>query len=202
VVNSNEYVSEIPNDLGIPYIFHQGDLYIVELASGQWTRLDRAGARVNPVFPGRDEGHDFYPTVSPVAAGGYFWLFFTSRRQFGNTQVVNLEDAAGKNIWVSALRMAAAPGEDPSSPAFFLPGQELVSGNHRAFAALEPCRADGADCTSGVDCCSGFCIDGKCGVPDVPRCSGLDEACDTSADCCEEDRTVCIGGFCSYIIPE
>ena len=28
----------------------------------------------------------------------------------------------------------------------------------RAFAALEPCRAEGAGCRSGVDCCCGYCI--------------------------------------------
>ncbi len=197
VVNSNEYVSEIPSDLGIPIIFHLGDLYLIDLASSNWTRLDRAGGRVNTVFPGRDEGHDFYPTVSPVAAGGYFWMFFTSKRRFGNTQNVPAEDPAAKNVWVSAITIGAPAGQDPSNPAFFLPGQELVSGNHRAFAALEPCKPDGATCGSGVECCCGGCAGGICGCPGT--CSNLDEKCDVDADCCDPSLQ-CIGGFCAVVV--
>jgi len=55
---------------------------------------------------------------------------------------------------------------DPSNPAFLLPGQELNSGNIRAFAALEPCKEDGQPCKSGADCCKGFCsmIDPATGI--------------------------------------
>ena len=64
---------------------------------------------------------------------------------------------------------------------------------HRAFTALDPCRADGASCTTGVDCCKGLCTNGTCGGP--PRCSNVDEACMTSKDCCDPTAQ-CINGFC------
>ena len=68
------------------------------------------------------------------------------------------DDASAKKIWVAAIDIEGAPGSDPSHPAFYLPNQELESGNIRAFAALEPCRDEGASCDSGVDCCCGYCI--------------------------------------------
>ena len=82
---------------------------------------------------------------------------------------------------------------DPSHPAFYVTGQELGTGNHRAFTALDPCRADGQSCTTGVDCCNGFCTDGICGVK-IPRCSNEDETCGAGHMCCDPSLT-CINGF-------
>ena len=99
---------------------------------------------------------NYFPTVSPVAAGGYFWLFFDSVRHYGNLGVQ-------RQLWGAAIDIAAdgSYAVDRSHPAFYLPGQELGTGNHRAFAALDPCKKDGDSCTSGIDCCGGFCF-----VPD------------------------------------
>lgn len=86
---------------------------------------------------------------------------------------------------------------DPSHPAFYLPGQELQSGNIRAFATLTPCKTDGATCTSGLDCCGGFCVDGMCKAA-PPGCSKIEDKCTTSADCCATmPPLVCIGGHCA-----
>ncbi len=49
------------------------------------------------------------------------------------------------------------------------PGQELGSGNIRAFAVLAPCKANGSDCETGLDCCGGSCTMGKCGMPSEPN---------------------------------
>jgi hypothetical protein len=143
------------------------------------------------------------PTVSPVAAGGYFWVFFTSRRSYGNMMVVDqaLNSPEAKKIWVAAIDINAEPGSDPSHPAFYLPNQELESGNIRAFAALEPCRENGSMCASGIDCCCGFCIEGQCGCRPEDRCANLDEKCETAADCCDE-QAACIGGFCQILSPQ
>jgi hypothetical protein len=102
----------------------------------------------------RDAHKNYYPTVSPVGAGGYFWLFFTSKRNYGNLFVRSTgEDyPEAEKIWVSAIDIDTPPASDPSHPAFFLPGQELESGNIRAFASLEVCRADSASCDSGLHC--------------------------------------------------
>jgi hypothetical protein len=70
-------------------------------------------------------------------------------------------------IWVTPIQIGEN-GNVQNHPAFFLPGQELVSGNIRAFAALEPCKTDGKSCTSGIDCCDMTlqqCIGGYCALP-------------------------------------
>jgi len=180
----------------------KGDLWIVDLATGKAHTLDGAngiagGASYLP-YPGRDEHLSFFPTGSPVAAGGYFWVFFTSRRNYGNAIVGAVEATASKKIWVSAVSIGAPAGGDPSHPAFYLSGQEDASGNIRAFAALEPCKADGATCASGIDCCGGSCTGGQCGTPQ--GCSKVDEKCTTSADCCQGGQVLqCINGFCAFV---
>ena len=83
--------------------------------------------------------------------------------------------------------------------------QELESGNIRGFAALEPCRAEGATCSSGIDCCNRFCTSGICGPPDT--CSPFDQGCTTKADCCppaqgQRGTVECIGGFCAFKPPD
>jgi hypothetical protein len=151
-------------------------------------------------FGAEELHHNYFPTVSPVAAGGYFWLFFDAMRHYGN-------QGMQRQLWGAAIDIApdGTYSADPSHPAFYLPGQEFGTGNHRAFAALDPCKKDGDSCTTGIDCCGGFCTDGVCGVPEVPRCSETDEACTSDADCCPpapgEPANSCIAGFCAFIAP-
>lgn len=193
-----DYVSAHP---ARPVVAHS-DVYYVDVASKSAVPLARANGFDGNVdylpYPGRDERYNFFPTVSPVAAGGQFWLFFTSRRNYGNTIVGDVSVPASKKIWVSAIDIDAPAGSDPSHPAFYLPGQEEGAGNVRAFASLEPCRADGSQCQSGIDCCCGACNNGVCGCPQ--GCSKLDEKCTTSADCCDAAMQ-CIGGFCEPVVP-
>jgi hypothetical protein len=184
---------------------HPADLYWVDVDSGKVAPLsaanglDASGAVTLP-YGERDAHKNYIPTVSPVAAGGYFWVFFTSKRNYGNLYVADPPElrAEGKKIWVTALDINAPPGTDPSHPAFFLPGQELESGNIRAFAALEPCRENGSTCESGIDCCCGFCTEGVCACG--TECSHLEEKCTTAGDCCDKTQ-VCVGGFCGFVNP-
>ncbi|HEY8086314.1 MAG TPA: hypothetical protein VIF09_00665, partial [Polyangiaceae bacterium] len=179
-----------------------GDLYVVDVASGVAHALDAAnglngnGTSYLP-YGTRDEHLNFYPTVSPVAAGGYFWVFFTSRRNYGNVLVDPSDKPPSKKIWVSAVSIGGTPGIDASHAAFYLPGQELGSGNIRAFAALAPCKADGQGCSTGIDCCGGSCNGGTCGEPQ--GCSGADNKCTTTADCCAGTGLQCINGYCAVI---
>ncbi len=182
----------------------KGDLYVIDVATNTVRALDAAngllpGGALYLPYAGRDAHVDFYPTVSPVGAGGYFWVFFTSRRNYGNLLVTTADDTKSKKIWVSAISIGAAPGDDPSHPAFYLPGQEDGSGNIRAFATLEPCKAAGESCQSGVDCCGGACTNGQCGTPQ--GCAKTDEKCTTTADCCTSPPgRECINGFCALVI--
>jgi WD40-like Beta Propeller Repeat len=149
-------------------------------------------------FGNADVHQHYYPTVSPVSAGGYFWIFFDTIRHYGN-------QGLRRQLWGAAIAVPAVTElstgnyeSDPSFPAFYLPGQELPVANHRAFTALDPCRADGASCETGVDCCTGFCTDGKCGKVDK-RCSKTGEACKTKSDCCNPAEQ-CLGGFCDIML--
>jgi hypothetical protein len=186
------------------------DLFIVDVASGTSTLLARAMGFATPQdaasnttylpFGAAEETHhNYYPTVSPVAAGGYFWVFFDSYRHYGNLGVQ-------RQLWASAVDVSAdgTYTTDPSHPPFYLTGQELGTGNHRAFTALDPCKKDGDSCTTGIDCCNGFCTNGKCGPPPPPpeggpRCAGTDESCASGIACCDP-RDRCIAGHCGTLI--
>jgi hypothetical protein len=183
---------------------HASDLWWVDVDSGQPAAMARANGidatgKTYLPYGDRDAHKNYIPTVSPVAAGGYFWLFFTSKRNYGNLFIADPPEtnAEAKKIWVSAIDINAPAGVDPSHPAFFLPGQELESGNIRAFAALEPCKDNGLMCLSGIDCCCGFCTDGQCACK--KECAKLEERCTTADDCCDKTLS-CIGGFCSIML--
>ncbi|HEY6880408.1 MAG TPA: hypothetical protein VI299_20430, partial [Polyangiales bacterium] len=186
------------------------DLMIADAETGKATLLARAmgfndvdaASREETYLPfGAEELHQsYYPTVSPVASGGYFWLFFDSVRHYGNLGVQ-------RALWGAAIAIPATGGEyqdpdgryatDPSYPAFYLPGQELDAANHRAFTALDPCQGDGQSCETGVDCCSGHCNGGVCGPK--TGCAATDDACSSNGDCCEGAGS-CIGGYCSVLL--
>ena len=179
------------------------DLYVLDVASGTATLMAEAVGFASPSdaasnktylpFSASDElHHNFYPTVSPVAAGGYFWLFFDSYRHYGNQ---GLE----RQLWGTAITVSATGSytTDASHPAFYVTGQEAGTGNHRAFTALDPCKMNGSTCSEGEDCCGGFCTNGTCGMP--PSCSNIDDACSATQKCCDPTLQ-CIGGFCAMLI--
>jgi hypothetical protein len=145
---------------------------------------------------------NFVPTVSPIAAGGYYWCFSPANATTATFESTPTGSTVRKKDWVTAVDIDAPPESDPSHPAFYLSNQENESGNIRAFAALEPCRVEGESCSSGVDCCCGFCATksgtGTCDCH-PNRCSNIEEKCTTAADCCDPG-VACVGGFCQYIV--
>ncbi len=158
----------------------------------------------------------YEPTVNPVASGGYAWVVFTSRRMYGNvaTQDPFLGDprnynadlsATTKKLWVAAIDLNAKPGTDPSHPAFYLPGQELLACNSRGYWVVDPCEKNGAPCLTGDQCCSGYCEAGDggfvCGTQ--PKgCSAEGNKCKTTSDCCGTSSGVeCIDGYCALAAP-
>jgi hypothetical protein len=180
-----------------------------------------------PYGAAEEEHLDYEPSVLPVPVGGYYWVLFTSRRTYGNTiapggtvprggdkwgkpQGTEVESPSPrKKIWLAPIDLDYSGELDPSHPAIYLPGQELESGNMRAFAALEPCRADGGSCESAAECCNGFCREtGRdangpvlaCVPPPKNSCSNEDETCATAADCCGSDD-LCINKRCATPAP-
>jgi hypothetical protein len=178
----------------------RSDLWMVDLQDGKAFPMARAigfdsvgdvaDDRKSYLPFGAGELHqNYYPTVSPVASGGYFWVFFDSVRHYGNLGL-------RRQLWGTAIEVSDGEG-DRSNPAFYVSGQVLETANHRAFTALNPCLPDGASCAAGVDCCAGSCASGTCGSAD--GCAAEDEACGESDDCCDP-RQRCINGFCGTLL--
>jgi hypothetical protein len=111
--------------------------------------------------------------------------------------------ATTKKLWVAAIDLDPQPGSDPSHPAFYLPGQELLAGNARGFWVVDPCKPDGSPCSSGDECCGGYCQADQNGQLTCGKknndCSPEFDKCSTDADCCEPTLK-CINEICSLII--
>ncbi|HEY8090173.1 MAG TPA: hypothetical protein VIF09_20070 [Polyangiaceae bacterium] len=190
---------------------NHGDLYFVDVATKNVARLDAldgytgAGAS-SSYLPANDPQLSFAPTVLPEAVGGYYWVVFTSHRSYGNTLASMAAGADGTadelgQLWVAALDLSPTPGKDASHPAFYLDGQELQADNLRGFWVLPPCEPQGGACTTGDQCCDGFCRPAGDGgplecVPPPGGCSNEYELCTTSADCCGSGYQ-CINGRCA-----
>lgn len=175
-----------------------GELWLANTDGSAVMLLDAANGVGSVAEPQQHMSYE--PTFSPVSSGGYFWLVFVSERTYGNQLVDQAVETRRKQLWVTAIDSTPQPGEDPSHPAFWLPGQELDNHNMRGNWALSPCKGLGAPCEAGYECCEGFCIwdeeaqQNVCGEPQ--SCGQIGDACETDADCCDE-TVVCVGGFCS-----
>ncbi len=201
----------------------RAELWWVDVATRRAQRLDKLNGR--GYVPAGPESHDddatlnYEPTVGPIASGGYAWVIFTSRRLYGNVATLNpwwsdprFHDISAsptpKKLWVAAIDLNAAPGTDPSHPAFYLPAQELLAGNSRGYWSADPCRADGESCGGGDECCGGFCVNtgggpvcssNPGGAPDGgAQCSREFDRCTVDADCCDA-TAVCAGNRCATL---
>jgi hypothetical protein len=102
--------------------------------SGGYASADDAAAQRTYLPFGADEaGRSFYPTVMVTAPGSHDFVCFDSIRHYGRRGL-------RRAIWCSALDApgAMASMDDPSHPAFYLPGQEDTTENFRPVAADDP----------------------------------------------------------------
>jgi hypothetical protein len=176
-----------------------GRLYMIKVATKEHIEL----ATLNAGNVTTDRQRNYEPFALQVTAGGYFWVVFTSIREYGNTYTGS---SVEKQLWVAAISTNPGAGVDPSHPPFYLPNQGSTR-NERGYWALQPCQADGTDCTTGDQCCDGFCRPADpnnptspkvCSPPMTGTCSQISEKCTTSADCCDVSTgATCIGGFCT-----
>jgi hypothetical protein len=185
-----------PSDLYIADIA-QRKLTILAKAMGFNTEADASGGTTYLEY-GKEQLHrNYFPTVSPVASGGYFWVFFSSLRHFGTLGPMNALWGAAIDIHPDGSYTA-----DPSHPAFYVSGQEFINtSHHRAFAALDACQPNGSACETGINCCDGRCTGGVCSQPPPPEektCANQDERCATPADCCDSTN-FCINNFCALV---
>jgi hypothetical protein len=180
------------------------DLFLVDVATHTARRLDAldgytGSSSTGTYLPANDPNLSATPTVLPEAVGGYFWVVFTSHRSYGNVLASKASSGSLGKLWVAAIDVNAAPGKDPSHPAFYLDGQELNADNLRGFWTLPPCQQSGTSCTSGDQCCTGFCRAVgsalQCIAP-PSGCSNEYEKCMTATDCCMAGSQ-CINGRCA-----
>lgn len=174
----------------------RGALYLMKPDGTGLQRLDNASG-------GAAGDVTFQPRFSPFKTGGYYWVSYLSRRDYGNAQV----GTRGKDlqqIWVSAVSENPQAGVDPSQVGYWLPGQSTGSRNISAFWAPRPCRGEGSSCTVGSECCSGDCRSNgsalTCSPPPPERCRREGETCDTSGDCCPGLGLTCKQNVCIYDI--
>ena len=209
----------------------QGELWWTSLSDGGSHRLEQAnGTRMGDAYlpaggdnHGSDELLNYEPTLAPIASGGYAWMVFTSRRLYGNVATIDpwmsdprdydhTKAATTKKLWVAAIDLdvndpefSTQVGDDPSHPAFYLPGQELMAGNTRGFWAIDPCKSDGRSCESGVECCTGYCQKDEpshelsCGRKRI-QCAREFDHCEGSKDCCSSEAA-CINRVCTKLGP-
>jgi len=111
-----------------------------------------------------------------------------------------------KKLWIAAVDKTWTSPNDPSHPAFYLPGQELKAGNSDGFWVNAACGAVAAACSTSDDCCGGTgampttrcdALTSKC--QNIVACAPVNQACVSNGDCCS--GLVC-GGASKCINPD
>jgi hypothetical protein len=145
----------------------------------------------------------FEPRMSPFDSGGYFWLAFLSRRDYGN-EAAGTRGQNREQVWVTAIKKNPNPGEDPSEVGYWLPGQSAQSRNISAYWAARACRQTGASCSVNSECCTNECRPPAgggapiCSPPPTNMCRIDGQSCSTTSDCCASltcTNNVCSGGI-------
>ncbi len=166
-----------------------GDLWVTDL-TGKMKKLAIAGS----------DNKSFNPVFAPLRAGGYLWIVYITRRDYGN----RLVSTNRQQLWITAVDDPPTSA-DPSHQPFYIRGQEDCAKSENAYYALDPCKMKGQTCESGVDCCSGQCIKINnvyvCGDP-PNGCSNDGNACKIDADCCDYPTSKCVDGFCQKPPPK
>ncbi len=146
---------------------------------------------------GPGEPSSYWPNFSPFVQGGYYWLAFYSRRDYGNAQV-GTRGSRRRQLWVTAVSTSGG-APDPSNVPYWLPGQRVASENMSAYWAPVACRSNGTACSVSGECCSGNCLrqaDGSYACMPAPpaMCRRAGTTCATDADCCE--GLMCVANIC------
>lgn len=132
------------------YDAKDAEVWVVRSDGGAPIKLTRAST-------GGDSWPKWTPVVQKYKGGNLLWVTFSSRRQYG----LRLESGKTAQIWMTAIDLERAKsGADPSYPAFWLPFQDVASGNHIAQwvtkVERKPCSM-ASECLMGEQCVSGVC---------------------------------------------
>lgn len=174
-----------------------------------------------------EQVYNYEPSALPTTYGGYSWVIFTSRRMYGNVATINPYwsdprfrdisiEPTTKKLWMTAVSNNPAGGTDPSSPAFYVPGQEYESGNSKGVFVEAACGVSGATCNSDLDCCSTpnalSCVLDPPPLANPPQkhcvnlgfpCRSTGQTCTLTSQCClaASDGEFCGNGVCSQRPP-
>lgn len=133
------------------YDAKDAQVWVVNEAGGTPVRLATAST-------GGDSWPKWTPAIQAYRGGQLLWLTFSSRRAYG----LRLAKDAQVQLWMVGFDPAkAAAGTDPTGPAFWLPFQDLGSGNHIAqwvtTVARKPCGA-ATMCEATETCVGSRCV--------------------------------------------
>jgi len=169
-------------------------------------RLEITAASATPDTPslvlananGSGEPDSYWPNFSPFDQGGYFWVAFYSRRDYGNARV-GTRGTRRRQIWVAAISNRPTAGADPSQVPYWLPGQDTALDNMSAYWAPVACRMNSERCSVSSECCSGLCERGpdgmfSCTPPPPAMCRREGTTCSTTSDCC--NGLMCFNRVC------
>ena len=202
--NADSYPTWTPDSRWLAFAHGSGSRSEDKAAALYALRADGTGVvRLDRASGGAMTTDSFQPRFSPFDSGGYFWMSFLSRRDYGNAKA-GTRGKGYQQVWVAAIKNNPVPGEDPSEVGYWLSGQSTASRNISAYWAPRPCRSDGSSCSVGSECCGGDCRPGPsgalvCSPPPPDRCRMLNETCSTGADCCA--GLLCQGSVCVYPPP-
>jgi len=148
--NADSFSNASPdNDAGT---YPDGQLWLVSAAGGTAVQLSNAGAPTS--WP------KWAPVVHTYYDGKLMWLTFSSARAYG----LRLAEWAETQLWMVAIDPARiASGHDASFPPFWLPFQDIGTGNHIAQWSTAVRRAScsvSSACPSREVCKSGTCVPG------------------------------------------
>ena len=118
------YPVHSPDSQWIVFNRSTGDSYDDTDASLWAIRTDGSGEAVELAAANLDVNlTNSWPRFAPPSdEADVFWLTFASKRTYDGRRV--------PQIWISAFNPEAGPGEDPTKPAFWLPGQNPSQNNH------------------------------------------------------------------------
>ncbi|MFI5301212.1 MAG: hypothetical protein ACHREM_24270, partial [Polyangiales bacterium] len=128
------------------------DALVWVVAAGGGTPIQLATAST-----GGDSWPKWTPAVQQYQGKPLLWSTFSSRRAYG----LRLAAGTTAQLWMTAFDPTkASAGSDPSYPGFWLPFQDLSSGNHIAQwvskVVRTACTSD-SQCDPGLQCQTGVC---------------------------------------------
>jgi hypothetical protein len=116
-------------------VLHHGELALASLSGGPVRTLELGTSAGTSV---RDARSAFQPAAPITANGRYDFVAFVSLRDYGTRLVHQFR----RQIWITAVDRDLT-AEDPSHPAFWLPGQDPVSTQMMPGWASAPPADDG-----------------------------------------------------------